>query len=370
MNLGLSLKTTGSMSDGQFDPVELINYSWNTTQPKVDGIRYLADIGRTPYLNAELFYGRGVKFNGVDQNIISGTKQLTTQSAYISFDFKHNGGGYLFDYADGLIVWCSGNTLKVFDGVSNHDVETLIVGNQYTVQVNITGGNITVILNNEEKISEAVNTLTNAIRSIGIGSSRNNSSYSPSIVKNLVFINQSLTLAQIENQYTCPEKFIYIEVGVLKSHILPQSVIDNVLVNMPMCETGNTVIDLVTMMTYPIANYTTAVRDNAINLKNGLQTCFWTRDVNGVPTGSSFDKLECDGIGYADIPTHTETVDITVRTFPYDTVGDVLSGNVSLPASGLIVEQENDVILSSQAVSGVITIGSGYKGNISIYKEE
>jgi hypothetical protein len=51
--------------------------------------------------------------------------------------------------------------------------------------------------------------------------------------------------------------------------------------------------------TYQITNFTDAVRDDAINLNTGLQTCFWKRDTLGVPTGSSFNKLECDGVGYA-----------------------------------------------------------------------
>ena len=52
--------------------------------------------------------------------------------------------------------------------------------------------------------------------------------------------------------------------------------------------------------TYPITNFTDAVRDDAQNLNTGLQTCFWKRDKLGVPTGGSFDRLECDGVGYAD----------------------------------------------------------------------
>ena len=46
--------------------------------------------------------------------------------------------------------------------------------------------------------------------------------------------------------------------------------------------------------TYPIENYTNATRDNAKNLTTGLQTCFWKRDVLGVPVGSSFDGIRND----------------------------------------------------------------------------
>jgi len=42
---------------------------------------------------------------------------------------------------------------------------------------------------------------------------------------------------------------------------------------------------------YPIANFTASCRDGAKNLQYGLQTCFWKRDVLGVPTGSSFNEL-------------------------------------------------------------------------------
>jgi len=50
--------------------------------------------------------------------------------------------------------------------------------------------------------------------------------------------------------------------------------------------------------TYPIENYTTSC--NATNLSTGLQTCFWKRDVLGVPVGSSFDVLSFDGNSYVD----------------------------------------------------------------------
>jgi glycerophosphoryl diester phosphodiesterase len=50
--------------------------------------------------------------------------------------------------------------------------------------------------------------------------------------------------------------------------------------------------------TYEIENYTNACRDEAKQLQSGLQTCFLKRDVLGVPTGSSFNELECDGSGY------------------------------------------------------------------------
>jgi len=43
--------------------------------------------------------------------------------------------------------------------------------------------------------------------------------------------------------------------------------------------------------TYPIDNFTASCRDKAKNLQTGLQTCFWKRDVLGVPVGSSFKEL-------------------------------------------------------------------------------
>jgi len=51
--------------------------------------------------------------------------------------------------------------------------------------------------------------------------------------------------------------------------------------------------------TYKINNFTNAVRDNAKHLQSGLQTCFLKRDKLGVPIGSSFNELACDGVGYA-----------------------------------------------------------------------
>ena len=52
--------------------------------------------------------------------------------------------------------------------------------------------------------------------------------------------------------------------------------------------------------TYPIENFTNAARDDAKNLSTGLQTCFWKRDVLGVPVGNSFNEITFDGSGYVD----------------------------------------------------------------------
>ena len=52
--------------------------------------------------------------------------------------------------------------------------------------------------------------------------------------------------------------------------------------------------------THQIENFTNSVRDEAMNLTYGLQTCFLKRDELGVPYNSSFDRLNCDGVGYVD----------------------------------------------------------------------
>jgi len=52
--------------------------------------------------------------------------------------------------------------------------------------------------------------------------------------------------------------------------------------------------------TNQITNFTNSCRDEALHLTYGLQTCFLQRDSLGVPSGSSFDRLQCDGVGYVD----------------------------------------------------------------------
>jgi len=49
-----------------------------------------------------------------------------------------------------------------------------------------------------------------------------------------------------------------------------------------------------------ITNFTNSCRDEALRLTYGMQTCFLQRDSLGVPSGSSFDRLQCDGVGYVD----------------------------------------------------------------------
>ena len=84
------------------------------------------------------------------------------------------------------------------------------------------------------------------------------------------------------------------------------------VLNMPMCETSSIVRNYKTGIDYSITNYTSNVRDNAKNLRYGLQTCKFVRNSLGVIQGAS-NYLECDGVGYSQIewyPTIAETFTI------------------------------------------------------------
>ena len=121
--------------------------------------------------------------------------------------------------------------------------------------------------------------------------------------------------------------------------------------------------------TYPITNYTTSVRNNAKNLQYGLQTCKIVRDSLGVIQSAS-DYLECDGIGYATIPSHTNKVNIKMTVNPTSLSGNLLSGGVTKTLTGLTLNADNDVVVSNVTPTGAITLASGFSGTIKSYKEE
>jgi len=120
-------------------------------------------------------------------------------------------------------------------------------------------------------------------------------------MSNFIVSKQPFTDAQKDSRLSRHEKFLYREDGVLKSTVLSPSDITSIVIYLPMCETGSDVYDIAqeSPVAHAIQNYTAACRDNANQLSKGLQTCFWKRDVTGVPYAASFDRFECDGTGYA-----------------------------------------------------------------------
>jgi len=70
--------------------------------------------------------------------------------------------------------------------------------------------------------------------------------------------------------------------------------------------------------TYPIANFTTSVRYEAMNLTYGLQTCFLERDELGVITGGSFDSITSNSVADYSITNNFSLENVTNIEFIYE----------------------------------------------------
>ena len=85
---------------------------------------------------------------------------------------------------------------------------------------------------------------------------------------------------------------------------------------------------------------------------------------------SASNYLECDGPGYAIIPSHTDTVNIKMTVNPTSLSGNLLSGGVTKTLTGLTLNVDNNVVISNVTPTGAITLASGFTGTIKSYEEE
>ena len=403
-------------------------------------IRTLNDSGSTPKYHAESYFGRGVSFNGVDQGITTGSLRTIINSSSMSVMLTYTHGSsdssrYLIYISDGGSARMYVSLDSLFIGVGTIATKSVdsgidfISGDTYHIAYVVSGTTCSIYIDGVLRFStEFVADVDRAYNfQIGVNGGLY---YNDCTINNIVATNQSLTPQQIKYQYDNPERFLYREDNILKSQILNQSEIDNVVAYLPVCENDGYVRDLVRYSegvscvdsgvdyinwdnlsdagvtttasgitftadgtyldaklattfeadsyylieyevtentinagnftplrsnglltapvtvdngtlgkkslvvktlatiteqtywcyisnvattgvvtiknisarkitsTYPIQNYTTSC--NAKNLQSGLQTCFWKRDLLGVPYASSFNALECDGVGYVD----------------------------------------------------------------------
>ena len=215
-----------------------------------------------------------------------------------------------------------------------------------TVPINTTIQTSLKRINGIVTINETSQTLTNYVIS-GLG-----------VHKDYYLFTRLLTQSEKDSYTNTPELF----------YTMAQAD-SNCVLNMPMCETSSTVRNYKTGIDYTITNYTSSVRDNAKNLQYGLQTCKFVRDSLGVIQSAS-DYLECDGVGYAIIPSHTNTVNIKMTVNPTSLSGNLLSGGVTKTLTGLTLNVDNNVVISNVTPTGAITLASGFSGTIKSYKEE
>ena len=394
------------------------------------------------------YFGRGVNFNGIDQEAQYAEKLPTTGDITMMF----TGRGTVSCLFKNL--WINNNTIQYWssefsfevkhipDRTNNDTYALVILNNELKWYIN-------GVLNSIYKLYVSVDS-TNAQNYIG---GRNGLYYDSGILRNVIMVQKILTATQIKQQFEEPEKFLYREDEVLKSEFLEQEDIDAVKAYLPMCEvdgyvrnlagynegeneiingtfdadttnwdtnnsgatitwqdggtaicsntddwsyvfqwhseweigdtfvvefdilsidatlrigvdagsvlssvghytvtntvtnntrftiapttsgTYNVEIDNISVKkltsTYPIANPTSTLRDDAKNLSYGLQTSKWKRDVLGVPYASSFDRLECDGSGYVDTGWVPElgigkeySIELIMYIKTYDAIGN------------------------------------------------
>ena len=344
-------------------------YGTGTAELEIDNIsiqkvieepnkRYLKDVGSTPTYNASMYFGRGAYLNGVDQYIPMANIDTSLIKTIL---FTSNGSnirpfGRESDYSTLLELSLNSTQLRLsgksilfnYRRTSNIFTSILFSINTGSVDLYINGvfketQNYTGVINNNFPIQ--------TIGKINVG-------HCDGTLKDMFMFNRALTQSEITQSYEQPETF----------YAMAQADSACVL-NMPMCETSSTARNYKTGTDYAITNYTSSVRYNAKNLPYGLQTCKFVRDSLGVIQTAS-DYLECDGTGYAIIPSHADTVNIKMTVNPTSLSGNLLSGGVTKTLTGLTLNIDNDVVISNVTPTGAITLASGFSGTIKTYTEE
>ena len=373
INNNEALSDTGKMEaiDLLLNPIivsynPLINYDWSTTT--TSGLRYLNDIESTPTYDASMYFGRGAYFNG-KQSIVTDIKP----------DFKNGGtvlarATFVSPTVNRCIIGCNdainrlyiavSNTGNYFIGIgsaySSSIPANLIIGKEYLFRLNYDGlGNATFYVDDVLILSISATVTGATTVGIGIGGrGAETNFYYIGVVKDCFIFNRALTQDEIIQAYEQPESF----------YDMAQDDSACVL-NMPLCEISSTSRNYKTGTDYAVANYTSSVRDNAKNLQYGLQTCKFVRNSLGVIQSSS-DYLECDKVGTAVIPNHTEKVNIKMTVNPTNLTGFALSGGIIKSLDGLTLNVDNDIVINGVYITEPIIMANGLSGIIKNYTEE
>ena len=334
----------------------LINYDWSTTT--TSGLRYLKDVVSTPTYNASMYFGRGAYLNGVDQSItvpinttiqtslkrVNGVVTINETSQTLT-NYVIGGLGVHKDYYLFTRLLTTSekdsytNTPETFYAMAQSD-STCVLNmpmcetdgyarnmKSYSLGTNFADVNLS------STISGTGNTIIQDVNVFNISSvTASAQTYHPMIM----FYPKTFTsdLYNIEIEVKCTSGTLKVrriectsplalddiltartaktyslvagfeDIGGFKGSILLDGL------NYPIYTAVVTVkkVEKITAGLYPITNYTTSVRDNAKNLRYGLQTCKFVRDSLGVIQSAS-NYLECDGVGYANtgwIPSATE----------------------------------------------------------------
>jgi len=225
-----------------------IDYKWSS-HTRANGDRELFDYGKS-HSNGKLHFGKGIKFNGVDQSVTAYIPEFKTVIYTITAgsDATH----YHIDCGTSCgIFWVVGGKPTVYYSGINHNVNMLLEeGKTYTISYIKTTSSVEAYINGSKVAEFEATTQVFGAHDTTIGSE----SGMNDTVSNVIFINNVLTPQQIEYQYKYPEKFLYHEKTVnadgsatweAKSKILTQDEIDSVVAHLPMCEVDEYVRDMI-----------------------------------------------------------------------------------------------------------------------------
>jgi len=229
------------------DKVPLLEYKFPVTITKPDGVE-LIDYGKG-HSNGKLYFGRGLKLNGVDQSVTLQTAERVGEFTMIATNdtnARYNALSYN--------VFVYGSTVAFYETLADgsnvyytHSLEST-----GTIAVTYKNKTISIYLNGKlEKIFDNLYSLNiYGDRKIG----ERYGAFTDGVVSNYTYINKALTPDQIAYQYSHPEKFLYTIAEIqedgsktysLHSEILTQEEIDSVVAYLPMCEKDGYVRDMV-----------------------------------------------------------------------------------------------------------------------------
>jgi len=225
-----------------------IDYKWSS-HTRANGDRELFDYGKS-HSNGKLHFGRGIKFNGVDQSVTAYIPEFKTVIYTITAgsDATH----YHIDCGTSCgIFWVVGSKPTVYYSGTNHNVNMLLEEDKtYTIAYVKTTSSVEAYINGSKVAEFEATTQVFGMHATTIGSE----SGMDDTVSNVIFINNVLTPQQIEYQYKYPEKFLYHEKTVnadgsatweAKSKILTQDELNSVVAHLPMCETDGYARDMI-----------------------------------------------------------------------------------------------------------------------------
>jgi len=245
-----------------------IEYKWVTTINELNNTKQIVNAGAiNPSYNADLYFGKGVKFNGTDQRVVTTNNLLTDGDDFtLITTFTYNGsnsryaiGNYWTQNSIGVHV--TGKICGVINTYRSNVAGVILqsnvvaeVGKTYTVVFEVESEKSAKIYINGELDTTVELTTGDITRSLNgvwyIGTGGNNSGRSDFLVQNSIIKKGTLQPHEILYQYTNPEKFLYHEkqadgTFIAKSEILSQEQIDNVVAHFPMCETDGYVRNMV-----------------------------------------------------------------------------------------------------------------------------